>query len=59
MGMRRGGNLRASHAAAEARPGGRFSTRADRVADARGAMWTYVLRHRLLLRAIYARSTAA
>jgi hypothetical protein len=26
------------------------------VADA-GCMWTYVLRHRLLLRAIYARST--
>jgi hypothetical protein len=27
-------------------------------ADA-GGMWTYVLRHRLLLRAIYARSKAA
>jgi hypothetical protein len=24
-----------------------------------GAMWTYVLRYRILLRAIYARSTAA
>ncbi|MFY9344590.1 MAG: hypothetical protein WAT39_19010 [Planctomycetota bacterium] len=36
-------------------PGSRRLSPAERLADT-PAMWTYVLRHRLLLRAIYARS---